>query len=56
MSEPWSFVKTFVYDYAEQVEDIVNEYAKIEGLEIVSISVCYTSVFVATVVFERGYM
>lgn len=57
MSENITFVKTFVCDYAEDIDDKVNRYAEDNGLEIVSISVCHASVGVlaATVVFERGY-
>lgn len=54
MSKPSTFVKTFVYDYAEDIDDMVTQYAEENELEIRSISVCYTSVFAATVVFERG--
>lgn len=52
---PGTFVKTFVYDYAEEVDEMVNHYAEDNELEIKSISVCRASgVFVTTVIFERG--
>ena len=52
---PNTFVKTFVYDYAEDLDDMVNHYAEDNELEIISISICHTNVFVASVVFERGF-
>lgn len=52
--KPSTFVKTFIYDYAEDLDDIVNDYAEYNELEIKSISICHTDVFVASVVFERG--
>lgn len=54
---PQSFIKTFVYDYAEEVDNKVNDYAEKHNLEIISISIHYlkfTGVFYATVLFERG--
>ena len=51
---PSTFVKTFVYDYAEDLDNMVNHYAEEAELEIKSISICHTDVFVASVVFERG--
>ena len=52
---PGTFVKTFVYDYAEELDDMVNHHAEDNELEIKSVSVCRASgVFVASVVFERG--
>ena len=55
MSKPFTFVKTFVFDYVEDIEEEVNEYAKSNHLEIKSISVCHAGVGViaASVVFER---
>jgi DNA-directed RNA polymerase subunit RPC12/RpoP len=53
--KPSTFVKTFIYDYAEDLDKIVNHYAKEAKLEIKSISICHTDVFVASVVFERGF-
>ncbi len=52
--KPNTFAKTFVCDYAEDLDEIVNDYAKENRLEIISIAICHTDVFVATVVFERG--
>lgn len=52
---PNTFVKTFVYDYAEDLDETVNHYAEKNELEIISISICHTDVFVASVVFERGF-
>ena len=53
-----TFVKTFVYDFAEDIDYIVNAYAEKNGFEIVSISICHnhrpSDCFIATVVFERG--
>lgn len=54
-SVPNTFVKTFVYDYAEDLDYMVNHYAEKNELEIISISICHTDVFVASVVFERGF-
>ena len=54
---PNTFVKTFVYDYAEDVDNIVNAYAEEHRLKIESITVGYIerdSFFYATVLFERG--
>ena len=54
---PATFVKTFVYDDAEEIDEIANHYAEDNELEVKSISVCYISfsnVFSATVVFGRG--
>ena len=51
---PSTFVKTFVYDYAEELDEMVNHYAEDNELEIISISICYTGVLIATVIFERG--
>jgi hypothetical protein len=54
---PSTFVKTFVYDYAEEIDDKVNAYAEKHRLEIKSITVGYLTVndfFYATVLFERG--
>ena len=54
---PNTFIKTFVYDYAEDVDDKVNSYAEEHNLKINSISVGYLTVndfFYATVLFERG--
>lgn len=50
-----TFVKTFVCDYVEDIDDKVNRYAKYNNLEIISISVCHAGVGVlaATVVFEK---
>ena len=57
--KPHTFVKTFVYDYAEELDEIVNNYAEDNDLEIISISICHnhrpSDCFVATVVFERGF-
>ena len=53
-SVPNTFVKTFVYDYAEDIDDKVNTFAEDNELEIRSVSIRHTGVFVATVVFERG--
>ena len=53
-SVPNTFVKTFVYDYAEEVDEMVNHYAEDNELEIKSISICYTGILIATVIFERG--
>ena len=49
-------VKTFVCDYAEDIDKEVNHYARFYGLNIKSISVCHTDVFVASVVFDMGGM
>lgn len=56
MKEPLTFVKTFICDYVDEIEDEVNAYAKSNSLEIISISVCHAGVGViaAAVVFERG--
>lgn len=50
-----TFVKTFICDYVDEIEDEVNEYAKSNDLEIISISLCHAGVGViaAAVVFER---
>ena len=53
--ESITFVKTFVCDFAEDIDDMVNHYALENDLEIISISICHTDVFIASVVFERGY-
>jgi hypothetical protein len=55
-SVPNTFVKTFVYDYAEEVDEMVNHYAEDNDLEIISISICWSGIYVASVVFERGFM
>lgn len=47
-----TFVKTFVCDYAEDIENIVNDYANCYELAIRSISICHTDVLIASVVFE----
>ena len=52
---PITFVKTFIYDYAEDIDEIINDYAAENELEIISIAICHTDVFVATVVFERNF-
>ena len=53
-----TFVKTFVYDFAEDIDYIVNAYAEENELEIISISICHnhrpSDCFIATVVFERS--
>lgn len=51
---PVTFVKTFVYDYAEDIDKMVNHYAEDNELEIISISICCTGVLIATVIFERS--
>lgn len=53
--KPITFVKTFIYDYAEDIDEIVKYYATKNELEIISIAICHTDVFVATVVFERSF-
>ena len=53
-----TFLKTFVYDFAEDIDYIVNAYAEENGLESVAISIWHnhrpSDCFIATVVFERG--
>ena len=53
-----TFLKTFVYDFAKDIDYIVNAYAEEKGLEIRSISICHnhrpSDCFIATVVFERS--
>lgn len=53
---PSTFVKTFVYDYVEELDEKVNRYAEDNKLEIKSILVNQTNlgVLYATVVFERS--
>lgn len=53
--KPKTFAKTFIYDYAEDIDEIVNYYAVKDELEIRSITICHTDIFVATVVFERSF-
>lgn len=53
--KPKTFVKTFIYDYAEDIDEIVNYYAAKNELEIRSTTICHTDIFVATVVFERSF-
>ena len=56
-SVPSTFVKTFVYDHAEEIDDKVNHYAEDNELEIKSISTIFldfSNVFSSTVVFERS--
>ena len=53
-----TFLKTFVYDFAEDIDYIVNAYAEENEIEIISISICHnhrpSDCFIATVVFERS--
>lgn len=53
---PSTFVKTFVYDYVEDIDKKVNTYAEDNELEIKSILVNQTNlgVLYATVLFERS--
>lgn len=53
--KPITFVKTFVCDYAEDLDEIINDYAVENELEIISIAICHTDIFVTTVVFERSF-
>ena len=56
MSEPINYIKVFVCDYIEDIEDAVNEYAKEYRCTPVSASVTDLGGCVsATVVFVRGY-
>lgn len=53
---PSTFIKTFVYDYVEDIDKKVNTYAEDNEVEIKSILVNQTKcgVLYATVIFERG--
>lgn len=55
-SVPSTFIKTFVYDYVEDIDKKVNTYAEDNKLEIKSILVNQTNlgVLYATVLFERS--
>lgn len=58
MNKPSTFIRTFVYDYAEEIDNKVNDYAEKHNVEIISISVHYfsfTGVFSAAVLFKRGF-
>ena len=56
MSEPINFMKVFVCDYVEDIEDAVNEYAKEHRCRPLSASVTDLGGCVsAAVVFVRGY-
>ena len=56
MGDPITFIKVFVCDYIEEIEDAVNEYAKDHRCVPLSASVsCLNGCVSATVVFERGY-
>jgi hypothetical protein len=54
---PSTFVKTFVYDYVEELDEKVNHYAEDNEVEIKSILVNQTNlgVLYAMVIFERGF-
>lgn len=56
MSEPINFMKLFICDYIEDVEEAVNEYVKEHRVKPVSASItCPDGVVVAAVVFERRF-
>ena len=56
MSEPINFMKVFVCDYVEDIEGLVNEYAKDHRCRPLSASVTDLGGCVsAAVVFVRGY-